>query len=93
MNAAIGAVGIGEIAFLEGQKAQIVTRPGADLVQFADQEIGKRLLRLGCRLLRVLMTALRRLMRRRLVRALMRWLMDGLERGLRCGLWRLRGVA
>ena len=46
VHAAVGAVGIGEIALLQGEAPEIVTRHGADLVQLADQEVGKRLWRL-----------------------------------------------
>jgi len=93
MDSAVGGIGVGEIALLHRRTAEIVARYGADLVQLADQEIGKRLLRLGCRLVSGLMAAaLMRLMRGlvSLVSALMRTLMgrfmDGLRRWLRrCG--------
>ena len=47
VDAAVGGVGVGEIALLQRQPPEIVTRHGADLVQLADQEVGKRRLRLS----------------------------------------------
>lgn len=98
MHAAVGTLGLGEIALLHGQAAEIIARHGADLIQLADQEIGQWLLRLGCRLVGGLMApaliGLMRLMHglmrlvsallRGLVSAMMRWLMGG----LRCRLHR-----
>src|SRR5512133_3650246 len=54
MNAALCGVGVGEVALLHRQAAQIVSRHGTDLIQLADQEVGERLLRLGCGLMRAL---------------------------------------
>jgi hypothetical protein len=86
MYAAISAVGLGEIALLHCKAAQIVARHGPDLVQLADQEIGKRLLRLRRRLMGGLV-ALMRLVRW-LVRTLMSGLVGRLMNGLRCRLYR-----
>ena len=68
MHTAIGGVGIDEIAFLQRQSPEIVPRHGAGLIELADEEVGKRRLRLS---------VLRRLVRgmlRRLVRSV-RWRM------------------
>ena len=95
MDSAVGGIGVGEIALLHRRTAEIVARHGADLVQLADQKIGKRLLRLGCRLVDGLMgAALMRLMPGlvSLVRTLMGRLMDGLRRWLRRCCFRCLGA-
>ena len=99
MDSAVGGIGVGEIALLHRRTAEIVARHGADLVQLADQKIGKRLLRLGCRLVGGLMgAALMRLMRglvslvSALMRTLMGRLMDGLRRWLRRCCFRCLGT-
>jgi len=103
MDSAVGGIGVGEIALLHRRTAEIVARHGADLVQLADQKIGKRLLRLGCRLVDGLVgglmgAALMRLMRglvslvSALMRTLMGRLMDGLRRWLRRCCFRCLGA-
>jgi hypothetical protein len=88
MDAALGSVGVGEVALLHRQAAQIVSRHGTDLIQLADQEVGERLLRLGRGLVRRLMSALVRGLMSALVRRLMGGLMGALMRGLGCRLCR-----
>ena len=57
MNAALGAVGVVEIALIDRQPAQIVPRHGALLAQLAHQEVGER--RLGLSLLNLRLLLLR----------------------------------
>ena len=59
MNAALGAVGVVEIALIDRQPAQIVPRHGALLAQLAHQEIGERRLGLSLLDLRLLLLRVR----------------------------------
>jgi hypothetical protein len=63
VHAAVSSVGVGEITFLQRQTPEIVTRHGADLVELANEKVGKRHLRLvlGLDSMLRLMAGMRRL--------------------------------